>query len=71
MKWSERPLLIVVKGDDAITDKQLLDWLVDKIAKWCIPDEVVFVDELPMTATGKISKKDLRLQFKDHKLAGS
>ena len=41
-----------------------------KIAKWQMPDDVVFVDALPMTATGKISKKDLRAKFADHKLPG-
>ena len=51
------------------TKAQILDVLASKIAKWQLPDDVVFVDTLPMTATGKISKKDLRAKFADHKLA--
>ena len=66
-KWSERPLLIVIKeAGAALEGPELLAWLDDKIAKWWIPDDVVFVDELPHTATGKLSKKDLREQFKDY-----
>lgn len=68
-KWSERPLLIVVPAEDAEVDSQaLLDWLSDKVARWWLPDACLFVDELPHTATGKISKKDLRLQFADYRL---
>jgi len=69
-KWNERPLLVVVKAPGADPTKaQILDVLASKIAKWQLPDDVVFVDALPMTATGKISKKDLRAKFADHKLA--
>jgi fatty-acyl-CoA synthase len=39
-----------------------------KLAKWQVPDDVVFVDSLPLTATGKISKKDLRAKFAEHRL---
>ena len=68
-KWNERPLLVVVKAPGADPTKaQILDVLASKIAKWQLPDDVVFVDTLPMTATGKISKKDLRAKFADHKL---
>ena len=68
-KWNERPLLCVVKQPGAEPTKQeILDMLATKIAKWQMPDDVVFVDALPMTATGKISKKDLRAQFADFKL---
>ena len=49
---------------------EILDVLGSKIAKWQMPDDVVFVDALPMTATGKISKKDLRAKFADYKLPG-
>jgi len=45
-------------------------FLTGKVAKWWLPDAVEFVDELPHTGTGKISKKDLREQFADYKLAG-
>ena len=69
-KWNERPLLVVVKAPGAEPTKaEILDVLAAKIAKWQMPDDVVFVDALPMTATGKISKKDLRAKFADHKLA--
>jgi acyl-CoA synthetase (AMP-forming)/AMP-acid ligase II len=68
-KWHERPLLVVVKAPGANPTKaEILDVLGAKIAKWQMPDDVVFVDALPMTATGKISKKDLRAKFADHKL---
>ena len=68
-KWNERPLLVVVKAPGANPTKaEILDVLAAKIAKWQMPDDVVFVDALPMTATGKISKKDLRAKFADHKL---
>jgi fatty-acyl-CoA synthase len=68
-KWNERPLLCVVKQPGAEPTKQeILDMLATKIAKWQMPDDVVFVEALPMTATGKISKKDLRAKFADFKL---
>ncbi len=68
-KWNERPLLVVVKAPGADPKKdEILDLLASKIAKWQMPDDVVFVDALPMTATGKISKKDLRAKFADFKL---
>jgi fatty-acyl-CoA synthase len=65
-KWTERPLLIVIPEDRATPDSaNILAFLEDKIAKWWVPDTCVFVDQIPHTATGKISKKDLREQFKD------
>jgi fatty-acyl-CoA synthase len=68
-KWNERPLLVVVKAPGAEPSKaEILDALGAKIAKWQMPDDVVFVDALPMTATGKISKKDLRAKFADYQL---
>ena len=70
-KWTERPLLIVIKAEGAeLTGEEILQWLDGKIAKWWIPDDVVFVDEIPHTATGKIKKIDLRKQFADYKLPG-
>jgi acyl-CoA synthetase (AMP-forming)/AMP-acid ligase II len=68
-KWDERPLLIIVKkqGQNA-TKEDILKYLEGKIAKWWTPDDVVFQNELPHTATGKIQKRDLREQWKDHKL---
>ena len=66
-KWDERPLLIVVKREgERLSSADLIDFLEDKIAKWQLPDDVVFVDELPHTATGKIQKTALRERFKDH-----
>jgi acyl-CoA synthetase (AMP-forming)/AMP-acid ligase II len=68
-KWNERPLLVAVKAPGAEPTKaEILDVLANKIPKWQLPDDVVFVDALPMTATGKISKKDLRAKFADYKL---
>lgn len=69
-KWSERPLLVVVKAKDAtVTKDQILDYLDGKIAKWWMPDDVAFVNEIPHTATGKISKLELRKRFADYALA--
>ena len=66
-KWTERPLLIVIPQPGSTPNKQsILDSLKGKIAKWWIPEDCVFVEEIPHTATGKISKKDLREQFKDY-----
>ncbi len=68
-KWTERPLLIVVKAEGVELNRQeMLGWFDGKIAKWWYPDDVLFVDELPHTATGKIKKVDLRQQFADYKL---
>ena len=68
-KWSERPLLAVVARPDAGLGKQdILDFLKDRVAKWWLPDDIVFVEELPHTATGKVSKLQLRERFKDHRL---
>ena len=70
-KWDERPILVVVKkpGMD-ISGDEMRAYLSDKVAKWWLPDAVEFVDEIPHTGTGKISKKDLRDQFREYKLAG-
>ena len=68
-KWDERPLLIVVKAPGAeLTREQLLRHYDGKVAKWWIPDDVVFVDSIPLGATGKVQKNVLREQFKDHQL---
>ena len=68
-KWDERPLLVVVKKPDAaLTREELLGYFEGRIAKWQIPDDVVFVDEIPHTATGKMQKLKLRDQFAGHKL---
>lgn len=66
-KWSERPLLIVVRAKEAdVTKGQILAYLDGKIAKWWMPDDVAFVEEIPHTATGKISKLELRRRFADY-----
>lgn len=68
-KWNERPLLVVVKAPGANPSKaEIMEALGSRIAKWQMPDDVVFIDALPLTATGKISKKDLRAQFADYPL---
>ena len=68
-KWDERPLLVVVKEDGAeITPRELIDFYSGKIAKWWTPDDVVFVDELPHTATGKVLKTKLREIYSDYAL---
>jgi fatty-acyl-CoA synthase len=60
-KWGERPVLAVVRraGTTATAD-DILDWLRPKLPKWWLPDEVIFLPELPLTATGKVRKADLR-----------
>lgn len=68
-KWDERPLLICVKSDGrAVTEAEMLEMYKGKVADWWIPNQVVFIDELPHTATGKIRKTELRKIFADHKL---
>jgi fatty-acyl-CoA synthase len=68
-KWDERPLLVIVpKKDQTITKDEILGFMRDKVAKWWLPDDVAFVDEIPHTATGKIQKTVLRERFKNHVL---
>ncbi|MCH7932276.1 MAG: long-chain-fatty-acid--CoA ligase [Proteobacteria bacterium] len=68
-KWGERPLLVAVPRKGAQpTGEAVVDFLRDKVAKWWLPDDVVFVDELPHTATGKVSKLKLRERFAGYKL---
>jgi fatty-acyl-CoA synthase len=68
-KWDERPLLVVVKkpGCD-VTKQELLGFFEGKIAKWWTPDDVLFVDTIPLGATGKMQKNKLREQFGDYRL---
>jgi len=67
-KWQERPLLVaVLKAGATATREEVLEYFGGKVAKWWIPDDVVFVDKLPLTATGKISKLQLRQQFADYR----
>jgi len=68
-KWDERPLLVVVmKTGESMGKDEILGYMQGKIAKWWMPDDVVFVDEIPHTATGKIQKTTLRERFKDYRL---
>ena len=68
-KWDERPLLVIVlKKGETVTKEELLEFMQGKIAKWWMPDDVVFVEDIPHTATGKIQKITLRQRFKDYRL---
>jgi 3-(methylthio)propionyl---CoA ligase len=68
-KWDERPLLIVVRRPEAsVTKDDVLKFLNGKIAKWWMPDDVQFIDQIPHGATGKILKTALRKHFEDYKL---
>ncbi len=68
-KWDERPLLVVVKKPNVdVTRDELLAHYAGKVAKWQVPDDVAFVEALPLGATGKILKTKLREQFREHKL---
>ena len=68
-KWDERPLLLVVKQKDAdVKREDVIEHLKQSLAKWQLPDDVVFVDELPHTATGKILKTELRAKYRDYQL---
>jgi fatty-acyl-CoA synthase len=66
-KWTERPLLVVVKRPGSeVTASQLRDFLAQRVVKWWLPEDVVFVDSLPHTATGKLLKTRLREMFKGY-----
>ena len=70
-KWSERPLAcVVVKEGESMTKDEVLDHVRPRLAKWQMPDDVVFIDEVPKTSVGKFSKKTLRDRFADHVLPG-
>jgi acyl-CoA synthetase (AMP-forming)/AMP-acid ligase II len=71
-RWDERPLLVVqAKADAEITRDALIAFYQDKVARWWIPDDVVFVASLPHTATGKLLKTQLRQEFADHLVASA
>jgi fatty-acyl-CoA synthase len=66
-KWDERPVLVAVAAEGAAPTKaEILEWFDGKVAKWWRPDDVIFVDELPHTATGKLLKTELRRRYRDH-----
>jgi fatty-acyl-CoA synthase len=68
-KWDERPIVVVVKKPDGqVSREELLAFYEGKTAKWQIPDDVVFVDSIPIGATGKLLKTKLREQLKDYVL---
>ncbi len=68
-KWQERPLAcVVVKDGESVTKEELLAYLEERIVKWWLPDDIVFIDEVPKTSVGKFSKKDLRSRFADYTL---
>jgi fatty-acyl-CoA synthase len=68
-KWSERPLAcVVVKPGESVSREEILEYLAPRVAKWWLPDDVVFIDEVPKTSVGKFSKKDLRERFAGHQL---
>jgi len=68
-KWQERPLLIIVPRQGAELDRDtLMAFLAGRIARWWMPDDIVFLEQMPLTATGKVQKTELRRMFKDHSL---
>jgi fatty-acyl-CoA synthase len=68
-KWSERPLAcVVVKDGETMTKDDVLEHVRPRLAKWQMPDDVVFIDEVPKTSVGKFSKKTLRERFATHVL---
>jgi len=72
-KWQERPLACVAPRPeyrDQITKREILEFLAQRVAKWWLPDDVVFIDAVPKTSVGKFNKRVLREQFKDYKLPG-
>ena len=68
-KWDERPIVVVVKKPGAeVTREELLRFYEGKAAKWQVPDDVVFVEAIPLGATGKMLKAKLRVQLQDYRL---
>jgi fatty-acyl-CoA synthase len=70
-KWQERPLAAVAllpQFRDQVTKEELLDFLKDRVAKWWLPDDIIFIDAVPKTSVGKFNKRALREQFKDYSL---
>ena len=67
-RWQERPLACVVaKPGQQLSKEAIIEHLKDRVAKWCLPEDVVFIESLPKTSVGKIAKRDLREQFKDYR----
>jgi fatty-acyl-CoA synthase len=71
-KWDERPLLLIVRDDGSTVEAdEIREFLAGQMAKWWLPDAIEFVEELPHTATGKLSKKDLRDRYRDYRFANA
>ena len=69
-KWDERPLLVIVRDEgSSVSKNDILGYMEGKIAKWWMPNDIAFVDEIPHTATGKIHKLALRKQFENHQFS--
>ena len=65
-KWEERPLALVVRSEDsAVTDESVREHLSASFARWQLPDEIRFIDEIARTSVGKINKKKLRAEYED------
>ena len=68
-RWSERPLAcVVLREGETATKEEIVEFLAPRVAKWWLPDDVAFVDEIPKTSVGKFSKKDLRTKFEGYTL---
>ena len=68
-KWDERPLLLIVKTEDSALDRDaVMAFLNGKVVKWWLPDDIIFVAELPHTATGKLLKSQLREEYRNYAL---
>ena len=71
-RWDERPLLVIVRDDDSdVSEGDIRSFLTGQMAKWWLPDAIEFTDALPHTATGKLSKKDLRDKYRDYRFANA
>lgn len=69
-KWLERPILLLrLQPGAAVSREEMLEFLADKVARWWLPDDVIVVESLPHSATGKILKRELREQYRDHLIA--
>lgn len=70
-KWDERPLLLIVCKQGAVCSKEdIIAFMADKVASWWLPDDVLFVESLPHTATGKLLKTEIRARYDTHYLLG-
>jgi fatty-acyl-CoA synthase len=71
VKWQERPAaFVVVREGRRVSEQELLAFLGDRVAKWWLPDRIVFIEEIPKTGTGKFDKKVVRNDYADLLMAG-